>query len=133
MNSSITDKKSQVTRDYFEKLKVWQKSHELVLEVYETIDSFPKSERFGLIDQIKRAVTSIPNNIAEGTGRNTSKELLRFLYVARGSLEEIKYLLILSRDLGYIEEDLYSNLKKDANIVGKLLNGFINSVKKDNE
>ncbi|WP_018249165.1 four helix bundle protein [Orenia marismortui] len=116
-------------KDNFKNLKLWQEAHKLVLEIYQITADFPKEERYGLTDQFRRAVVSIPNNIVEGKGRKTNKELLKFAYISRGSLEEVKYLLILSKDLGYIEDKSYNHLFKQTNLIGKLLNGFINAFK----
>jgi four helix bundle protein len=77
-------------------LDVWKKSHELVLKIYEVSKSFPKNETYALTDQIRRASTSVPANIVEGQSINTTKEYLQFLYNARGSLEEVRYFLLLS-------------------------------------
>ena len=72
-------------------LEVWKKAHNLVLEVYKLTAKFPQNEKYGLIDQIRRAAYSVPTNIVEGQSRNTTKEYLYFLYNARGSVEEIRY------------------------------------------
>ena len=77
----------------FRDLLVWQKAHKFVLKVYYIIDKFPQKERFNLSDQLRRASVSIPTNIAEGMGRYSKKELKRFLIIARGSTEEVRYLL----------------------------------------
>ncbi len=123
MRSVISKKAS------FQNLRVWQEAHKLTLETYKVIREFPKEEKFILTDQIRRAVISIPNNIAEGKGRRSNKELSRFLYIARGSLEEVRYLLILSKDLRYLDENNYKLLEDRLNSVGKLLNAFINSIR----
>ncbi len=81
------------------KLIVWQKSHELVLKIYKITKDFPKDEMYGLTSQIRRASVSIPSNIAEGKARGSNKEYKRFLLMARGSLEETKYQLLLAKDL----------------------------------
>jgi len=74
------------------------------LEIYKLTRNFPKDERFRIVDQICRAAISVPTNIAEGTGRHSKKEFLQFLYIARGSVEEIKYLLLLAKDLNYLKQ-----------------------------
>lgn len=112
----------------FEDLEVWQKSHKLTLEIYKLADKFPNKERFRLTDQLCRAVSSIPSNIVEGRGRYSYKEFVKFLYVARGSLEETKYHLILARDLGYIEETEFNRLIEECINIGKMLNGLIKSI-----
>lgn len=90
-------------------LEVWEKAHQMVLEVYKVTKKFPSVERFRLVDQLCRASVSVPTNIAEGKGRNSLKEYLQFLSIAKGSLEETKYLVLLSKDLGYIDERKYDD------------------------
>lgn len=107
------------------KLLVWQKSHDLVLKVYDVTKRFPKDELFGLTSQVRRAVVSVPSNIVEGKARGSNKEYKRFLLMARGSLEEVKYQLFLAKDLKYISENEYTNLKRNTDEVGKMLNGLI--------
>src|SRR4030042_415739 len=113
----------------FTKLDVWGKAHQMTLKVYQATKGVPQKERYRLTHQLCRSASSIPANIAEGTGRNTLKEYIQFLYVARGSLEETKYHLILSKDLGYLSSDRFSELFEGYNEVGKMLNGLINSLK----
>ena len=86
----------------FTELKVWQRSHSLVLEVYRLTSEFPSDERFGLTSQLRRAIVSVPTNIAEGSKRLTKADYARFLNIAEGSLAESEYLVLLSRDLGYL-------------------------------
>lgn len=86
----------------YKELKVWQKSIELVTEVYKVTASFPDKERFGLISQINRASVSIPSNIAEGAGRNSTKEFLHFLSIAHASSYETETQLIISKNLNYL-------------------------------
>ncbi len=88
----------------FEELEVWKKAHNLTLEIYRLTKSFPNDERFGLISQMRRAATSVPANIAEGYRKRTKKDKLNFYNIAQGSLDELKYYLILSKDLGYTED-----------------------------
>ena len=87
----------------FQELEVWQRAHQLVLQTYRVTDSFPDRERYGSVSQVRRSAASIPANIAEGFGRRTTKELLQFLANANGSLEETRYFLVLSLDLGYLK------------------------------
>jgi four helix bundle protein len=109
-------------------LIVWQKSHELVLEIYKVTVNFPGIERFGLTQQIRRSSASVAANIVEGKSRNTDKEFTSFLYNSRGSLEETRYHLLLSKDLNYIDPDKYEELEKLATEVSFLLNKLINSI-----
>ena len=115
------------------KLKVWQESHNLVLEIYRVTSAFPKSETYGLVNQLKRASYSIPANIVEGQSRNTTKEYLQFLYNARGSLEEVRYFLFLSFDLKFLSETVYEKLEKRYESASKMLNGLIKSLKSNTE
>ena len=85
----------------FEELIVWQKAHQLVLSIYKFTDNFPKSEIYGLTLQLRRAAVSIPANIAEGFKKKTKPDKARFMNIAQGSLEECRYYLILTKDLGY--------------------------------
>jgi four helix bundle protein len=107
------------------KLIVWQKAHELVLKTYEITKDFPKDEQFGLTSQIRRAAVSIPSNIVEGKARGSKVEYKRFLIIARGSLEEVKYQLFLAKDLNYIDEERYKDVLNLAMETGKLLAGLI--------
>ena len=86
----------------FRQLEIWRLSHQLVIMVYQFTKAFPALEKFSLTNQLLRAVVSIPANIAEGYGRRSNKEFIQFLYISLGSLEEVRYYLILSADLGYI-------------------------------
>jgi four helix bundle protein len=84
----------------FEELDAWRRAHEMVLAVYKLSGTFPKDERFGIISQLRRAAASVPANIAEGFGRRTTKDSVRCLDIAGGSLEETRYFLRLGKDLG---------------------------------
>ncbi|RRJ92699.1 four helix bundle protein [Paenimyroides tangerinum] len=116
----------------FKDLIVWQKSHLLVLKIYEITKQFPREEIYGLTNQIRRAAYSVPANIVEGKKKKTIPHQLSFINIAEGSLEEVKYFLILSKDLKYIEEDRYNELLKDAEEIGKLLNGYERFIKNSN-
>jgi four helix bundle protein len=94
----------------FEDLEIWKEAHTLALQIYELTTKFPKGEKLGLTLQMKRAAISVPANIAERIGRNSTKELIKFVYNARGSLCEILYYLTLSKDLGYIKLKEYKEL-----------------------
>lgn len=114
-------------RDY-KKLLVWEKSHQLTLEIYKVLCEFPKEEMFGLISQMKRSSSSIPTNIAEGAGRKGDKEFCRFLYIAYGSANELEYQIILSEDLNYINLETSSLLKLKDEEVKKMLNKLISTL-----
>ncbi|NLW24117.1 MAG: four helix bundle protein [Clostridia bacterium] len=116
----------------FEDLIVWQKAHKLVLQIYELTRNFPKNEEFGLVIQLRRSAASIPSNIAEGVGSNSKVNFKRMLYIARGSLLETRYHLILARVLNYINRSVYEDLKNKYDEVGKMLNSLIKSLDEDN-
>ena len=113
----------------FEDLVVWKKAHNIVLITYKLLEKFPKEEKYRIIDQLVRAVVSIPTNISEGFGRYTNKDYVHFLIIARGSVSEVKYLVLLSKDLRYISITEYNELKKELDDVGKMINGLINSLR----
>ncbi len=102
----------------FQDVVVWQKAHQLVLEIYKESNQFPKEELFGLTSQLRREVVSVPANIAEGFKRTGINDKIRFYNIAQSSLEEVKYFLILSKDLNYIKTDDSLML---ANEVGRML------------
>lgn len=114
----------------FKELRIWQRSHQLVLNVYLITKSFLKEEVYGLTSQIRRSCASIPTNIAEGCGRNSDAELKRFLTIAMGSASELEYQLILSNDLGYIQTDNYEKLSNELIEIRKMLNTFIQKLGK---
>jgi four helix bundle protein len=111
-------------------LEVWKKSFALVTKLYLLTASFPSTEKYGITSQLRRAAISIPLNIAEGSARRSDKELLQFLYIALGSASELDTLLLLSKDLGFINPLDCDSVLDDLNIIFKLLIGFINAVKK---
>jgi four helix bundle protein len=113
----------------FKDLEVWKVAHTYVLAIYKTTASFPKTEEYRLTNQLIRASISIPANIAEGCGRKTTAELTHFLTISRGSTEECKYFLILSKDLGYIDAEEFTNLNYSLDSIGKMLNGLLNKLK----
>jgi four helix bundle protein len=105
----------------FKELVVWQKSHQLVLEIYKTTKSFPSEEKFGLTSDMRRAARSIPTNIVEGFYRKGHNDALRFFTYSEASLEELKYHTLLSLDLGYIDSIKCSELMNLEEEVGRLL------------
>ena len=94
----------------FRRLQVWGKSHELTLRIYALTSEFPRQEIYGLTSQIRRACASIPTNIAEGCGRNSSPDFARFLQIAMGSASETEYLILLAHDLKYLNVDQHAEL-----------------------
>lgn len=101
----------------FKKYDIWQLSHLLTLEIYKLTTYFPKEEIYSLTSQIRRASSSVPTNISEGCGRNSDKEFNQFLNIALGSANETEYLLILSRDLQYLEIEIATNLLDKINTI----------------
>ncbi len=108
-------------------LKVWQKSIEFVSQIYNLTKTFPKEETYGLSSQLRRASVSIPSNIAEGASRNTDKEFVRFLYIARASATEIETQLIISERLNYSKSGL-KKLQRDLLAISKMLTSLINKI-----
>ena len=115
----------------FRKQKVWQKAHDLALEVYRVTEAFPKTELFGLTSQIRRASVSIPANIAEGCGRDTDADFARFLQIAMGSASELEYHLLLAHDLGFVSDPDYERLNNQTTEVKQMLTSFIKKLKAD--
>ena len=108
----------------FKNIMVWQKAHELVLQIYKTTKGFPRSETYGLTAQIRRSAASVATNIVEGYKRRSDKDFAHFLNMADGSLEETKYHLLLAYDLKYMAKNDYESLSKLADEVGRMLFGF---------
>jgi four helix bundle protein len=113
----------------FHKLQVWQKAHALVLEIYMVTREFPQSELYGLTSQLRRAAMSIPSNIAEGCGRNSENELLRFMVIAQGSTSEVEYQLLLAKDLGWLKVDKYDEFKIKVNEIKRMLFSYQKRIK----
>lgn len=109
----------------FRKLNVWKNAHDLTLRLYQVTSSYPDNERYGLISQIRRASVSIPTNIAEGCGRKSDAELSRFLHIALGSASEIEYLIMLSTELNFIDQNLSSDLNFKIQEIKRMLTSFI--------
>ncbi|MEZ4853202.1 four helix bundle protein [Flavobacterium sp.] len=112
----------------YKNYKVWQKSHQLVIDVYKLTGTFPKSEQFNLVSQINRAAVSIPTNIAEGCGRETQKELIRFLYFSSGSSHELEYLILISKELNFIQEENYNKILNEIIEIKKMLASLIRKI-----
>ena len=111
--------------DGYKGLIVWQKAMDLVVETYRIIKSLPREEQYALCDQMRRAVISIPSNIAEGHMRKTKKEYVNFLSVARGSNAEIQTQLLICVRLGYVKEEAVSKAAGLAEEVGKMIQAII--------
>jgi four helix bundle protein len=111
-----------------EDLKVFELAHQLTLQLYRTTESFPGEEKFGLTSQIRRACSSICANLMEGSHRNNRNEYRQFAGIARGSAGELKYHLMLAKDLGYLEEKEYSEIRNQIDTVSKMLYRLIGSL-----
>ena len=113
----------------FRRLQVWGKSHELTLRIYALTSEFPRQEIYGLTSQIRRACASIPTNIAEGCGRNSSPDFARFLQIAMGSASETEYLILLAHDLKYLNVDQHAELIDMIVSVKKMLTALLRNIK----
>ena len=114
----------------FKKLDIWHEAHQLVLKIYKETHNFPKEEIYGITSQLRRSVVSIPNNIAEGCGRKSKKELYNFLNISMGSSSEVEYLLLLAHDLDYIRKEYYE-LNQLLMKLRKMLNVFMQQINQD--
>lgn len=114
----------------FEKLTVWNDARVFVSEIYKVTSKFPKEEKFGLTDQIRRAAVSIALNIAEGSSRKSDREFSWFLRTSPGSLEEVVTGLYVALDLRYLTRDKFENLYQNLNILASKINALINSFKR---
>jgi four helix bundle protein len=113
----------------FTDLQVWQRSHQLVLAVYKVFATFPRDERYELTAQLRRAIVSVPTNIAEGCKRRSNAEFAHFLNIAESSLAESDYLLLLARDLGYLAPEASEELRSEAEEISRMLNALHARVK----
>lgn len=113
----------------YKELKVWQKAMDLTVEVYELVKLLPKEETYALSDQMRRAVVSIPSNIAEGQGRNSDKEFIQFLSIARGSLWELETQIEICLRIGYIDQSLTTSIYNLIAEISKMINALSNSLK----
>ncbi len=111
-----------------EELDVFRLGHELAIEIYRVSKSFPKPETYSLVDQMRRAATSVGMNLFEGAMRLSSKEFRQFVGIARGSAGEVCYQLLLAKDLGYISEDTYGDLRGRYNRVLQMLSRLAESL-----
>ena len=111
----------------FEQLIVWQESHQLTLLVYRITAAYPKDELYGLVSQMRRSAVSVPANIAEGFKRRKNPDKARCMNIAQGSLEELRYYFILSRDLGYLKDRESERIDE----VGRLLGAYMRTLLAD--
>lgn len=113
----------------FKDIKVWQKAHEMVLEIYKVTKKFPNSEKYGLTAQLRRSAASVATNIVEGYKRRSDKDFAHFLNMADTSLEETKYHLLLACDLKFLDKNNYERLIKLTDEIGRMLSGFQKKLK----
>ncbi|MDE0553291.1 MAG: four helix bundle protein [Candidatus Poribacteria bacterium] len=113
----------------FRRLQVWERSHELTLRIYELTSLFPRDEVYGLTSQARRACASIPTNIAEGCGKDTPADFARFLHIAVGSASETEYLILLARDLKYLNDNQYLELMDEIVSIRKMLAALLKNIR----
>ncbi len=113
----------------FRRLAVWQKAHQLVLDIYKISRDFPKAEQYGLTIQLRRAAVSIASNIVEGSARHSDREMGRFLLIALGSAAEVEYQLLLCRDLSYLSVSQHDTLSQCTVAVKRMLNAFVSKLR----
>jgi len=111
-----------------EELDIFKKGHRFTLKTYQVTKSFPESERFGLITQMRRSSASGPANLMEGSHRLSRREFRQFVSISRGSVGELKYHLLLSKDLGYLPKNEYEVMKGELEDMSKMLTGLIKSL-----
>ena len=116
----------------FQELLAWQKAHQFVLMVYNTTRTFPEWEKFRLCSQFERVAVSIAANIAEGYKRLSRTDKLRMMNIAQGSLEECRYYIILSKDLGYIDENRFKEMNYAIYITSRFLNSYCKGIRENN-
>jgi len=114
----------------FRDLKVWQKAHEAVLQIYRATQSFPDTERYGLTSQIRRAAVSVSANIGEGSVRSSDADFARFLHIAIGSASDVDYYVLLARDLGYLPAASYEAADQQLQEIKRMLNGLLARLKR---
>lgn len=112
----------------YKDLFVWQKSIQLVTDIYKLTKVFPKDEYYGLVSQMQRAAVSIPSNIAEGNERNSNKEFAHFLYIAKGSLAELETQIIIAEKLDYVTGNQITNILSNCQEIGRMINGLLTKI-----
>ncbi|UPL50728.1 four helix bundle protein [Hymenobacter sublimis] len=113
----------------FRKLRIWQEGQDLTLRIYQLTRSFPKEELFGLTSQLRRSSASVPHNIAEGCGRQSAPDLLRFLTIAMGSASELESQLLLAQGLEYISTETASQILPDVERLRRMLTAYYQKIK----
>lgn len=118
--------------DYgFQRVIAWQKAHEFVLAVYKATRHFPEDERFGLVSQFRRAAVSIEANIAEGYKKLSKADKLRFFNISQGSMEECRNYIILARDLEYLDDTTFHELKEKSEYASRMINSYCDGIMKN--
>ncbi len=113
----------------YKELKVWEKAHQFTLMIYNVSNQFPKDEVYGLTSQLRRSASSIPANIAEGCGKNTSTDFAKYLNIALGSANESEYFTLLAKDLSYINDEKFEILYKQINEIKAMLIALVAKVR----
>jgi four helix bundle protein len=113
---------------HYQELIVWQKAMDLVILVYSATEHFPQRETFGLSNQMRRSAVSVPSNIAEGQGRRSKRDFLRFLMISNGSLQELETQVMIARRLNMLADDQQNRILDLSSEVGRLLNGLCRSL-----
>src|SRR6476619_1402493 len=113
----------------FRKLLIWQKSMLLVTKIYTTTSKFPKEEIFGITSQIRKCAVSVPSNIAEGFGRDSDKEYLRYLNISMGSLFEMQTQIEIIKNIGYLTQEEFNTIYEDSREIERMLVSFMNKIK----
>jgi four helix bundle protein len=114
------------------KLNAWSDAVDLAQQIYRVTERFPSNEQFGLTSQIRRAAVSIPSNIAEGAARQTKKELINFLHIAKGSLSELDTQLEIARRLEYLDQTRWETLDERLERIDRMLSGLVRSLRRRN-
>ena len=115
----------------YHRLTMWQRSHQLAINIYKITKQFPPEELYGQTNQIRRAVASIPANIAEGCGRNSRAELAQFLNIAAGSASEVEYEILLAKDTGYLSTDQYEFLAKEISEIRSMIKKYMSQLRQN--
>jgi four helix bundle protein len=113
----------------FTDLMTWKEGHKLVITIYQITKTFPKEETYSLIDQTRRAAVSVTSNISEGFGRHGYREKLQYYYLSQSSLSEVKNLILIARDVGYLNKKDFITLFDQINLTHKLLQGLLTKTK----
>jgi four helix bundle protein len=114
----------------YKKLDVWQAAHALACEIYQSTQAFPKTETYGLTSQLRRSAASVAANLAEGSGRNGDPEFSRYVRISLGSAAELEYHLLLSRDIGLLEDSIHRQLSAEAKRIQGMLAGLLKALRR---